>query len=295
MSSPHLLAVVDVKPDCAFHAWRRDVHSQKGEDGIIETLMRRIGVETGYFVEFGAWDGRHLSNTAKLADEGWRGCFIEGSAERFPDLVRNYAGNDRVSCLHRFVEASGPNGLDALLASVGAPAKIDILSIDIDGNDYHVWAGLTAFAPTLVVIEYNPTIPARVAYVQEYDATLSRGASLTALDQLARARGYVMVAATELNGFFMKADIAAAAGLRAYTPAEVKDTSLEAAIFHGYDGTIFTAGERRLVWHGIEFAPDEFQILPEELRRLPIAQPEAYFEALQQFIVTWRARAASRD
>ncbi len=115
MSSPHLLAVVDVKPDCAFHAWRRDVHSQKGEDGIIETLMRRIGVETGYFVEFGAWDGRHLSNTAKLADEGWRGCFIEGSAERFPDLVRNYAGNDRVSCLHRFVEASGRTGLTRCL------------------------------------------------------------------------------------------------------------------------------------------------------------------------------------
>ena len=41
-------------------------YSQNGEDGILGALLSRIGLEKGYFVEFGAWDGVHWSNTYAL-------------------------------------------------------------------------------------------------------------------------------------------------------------------------------------------------------------------------------------
>ena len=83
-----------------FDAWRRDVHSQCGEDGIIERLFELIDVPKSYFVEFGAWDGRHLSNCAKLADEGWSGCFIEGDPERARALRSNYASKPEITSMN---------------------------------------------------------------------------------------------------------------------------------------------------------------------------------------------------
>lgn len=279
-----ILKTLGGKPDLPFQQWRRDVNSQSGEDGIIEHLFREIGCTGGYFVEFGAWDGRHLSNSAKLADEGWRGCFIEGSPERFQDLEANYAGNGRIARLNAFVEARGANSLDNLLDLAGAPGDFELLSIDIDGNDYHVWEGLERHLPKLVVVEFNPSIPAHVVYVQQNDPEINRGASVAAFVELAGQKGYSMVAATDWNAFFMRDELVKQHGLATYTPAQVKNPEYEAAIFHGFDGTLLVAGNRKLIWHGIEYGPEELQILPVELRKIPIAQEQTFFERLQEFI-----------
>ena len=242
-----------------------------------------LGRTNGYCVEFGAWDGRHLSNTAKLIDEGWAGCLIEGDPAKFEDLQRSYAGNDRLSLINCFVEVAGERCLDAILRQANAPGTFDLLSIDIDGLDYHMWAALEEHTPCLVVIEFNPTVPAHVVYVQENDPTINRGSSLAALAELGTQKGYALVAATDWNAFFLKADYASAHGLPAYTPAEVKNTQQEATIFHGFDGTLLVAGHRELIWHGIPYDVDQLQILPPDLRRIPVAQSQEYFEHLQLF------------
>ena len=279
-----ILKTLGGKPDLPFQQWRRDVNSQSGEDGIIEQLFRQIGCTGGYFVEFGAWDGRHLSNSAKLADEGWRGCFIEGSPERFKDLEANYGENARIAKLNALVESYGTNSLDNLLDIAEAPESFELLSIDIDGNDYHVWEGLKRHLPKLVVVEFNPSIPAHVVYVQQNDTEINRGASVAAFAELAGQKGYSMVAATDWNAFFMQDELVKEYGLATYTPAQVKNPEYEAAIFHGFDGTLLVAGNRKLIWHGIEYGPEELQILPAELRKIPIAQEQTFFERLQDFI-----------
>ena len=58
-----------------------DFHSQRGQDGILAEIFRRLGFRTGYFVEFGAWDGCYLSNSRSLYERGWGGVFIEGNEE----------------------------------------------------------------------------------------------------------------------------------------------------------------------------------------------------------------------
>ena len=42
--------------------YEQNVYSQNGEDGIIGEIVKRLSIEEGYFIEFGAWDGKHLSN-----------------------------------------------------------------------------------------------------------------------------------------------------------------------------------------------------------------------------------------
>ncbi|MGB6797821.1 MAG: hypothetical protein WBE48_14975, partial [Xanthobacteraceae bacterium] len=41
----------------------RNVYSQNGEDGVVEWVFSKIRPRHRICVEFGAWDGRNLSNT----------------------------------------------------------------------------------------------------------------------------------------------------------------------------------------------------------------------------------------
>ena len=291
MPQPHLLEVADLRARPPFLDWLRNTHSQCGEDGVLEHLLARLNLASGYFIEFGAWDGRHLSNCAALADRGFAGCFIEGDRLRHADLVKGYAERPDIACINALVRSRGEDSLDRILDRAGAPHDIAVLSIDIDGTDYHVWEGFRSRRPAIVVVEFNPTIPAEVVFVQADDASIHQGCSLAALHRLGVEKGYVLVAATEWNGVFMRAELASAAGLPDYLPHEVKSITYESAIFHGFDGTILLAGNHTLLWHGVHFDADDLQVLPAGLRKFPIGQPKQYFEALAPLIEASRRKA----
>jgi hypothetical protein len=278
-----LLELDTTMPVMPFNAWRRNIHSQSGEDGIIEQLLLTAKVNSRYFVEFGAWDGRHLSNCAKLADEGWSGCFIEGDATRFADLKKNYDSRSDIFPVNSFVHATGESKLDVILDRAGAPGEIGVLSIDIDGCDYHVWRSVETHLPALCVIEFNPTIPAHVIYVQDDDSSVHRGCSLAALTRLSDEKGYALVAATEWNAFFIRRTLCNIHDIRTYAPSDIKDRTYEAAIFHGYDGTMLVAGHRQLLWHGIDYGPQELQILPDQLRTFVPGATESVGAELVRF------------
>jgi len=79
-------------PATASHlsAFELKVFSQNGEDGIIAEITRRLGVETGYFVEFGIESGAE-GNCIFLANVlGWPGLFVEGDPGLFAELSRKY-------------------------------------------------------------------------------------------------------------------------------------------------------------------------------------------------------------
>lgn len=66
--------------------YRKNYYSQNGEDGVIEEILKRMGIKQGWFVEFGAWDGKYLSNTYALVEKGWKGVEIEGDKTKFEKL-----------------------------------------------------------------------------------------------------------------------------------------------------------------------------------------------------------------
>lgn len=181
-----------------------NVSSQSGEDGIVETIFQTIGLTRGTAVEVGAWDGIYLSNTAQLRDKGWRVCLIEGDLKRFQSLSRQFSNRPDVTCLNAWVRPEGEGSLDRLLGDANF-TEVDFLSIDIDGDDYHIFKFLS-LRPKVICIEFNPSIPPPIAIVGNLGAM--QGSSLAALDSLARSKDYALVYATRLNAFFVRDDIA---------------------------------------------------------------------------------------
>ena len=97
-----------------------NIHSQPGEEEIIRAIFDRIGLKKGYFVEFGAWDGKFLSNTYLLYELGWSGIYIEGREDRYQVLKDNIEG-DKVKTVCRYVRETGEDSLDNILSSCQAP------------------------------------------------------------------------------------------------------------------------------------------------------------------------------
>ena len=185
------------------------VFSQNGEDGILAEIFRRIGVRGGGFAEFGASDGVEGNAAFPAQVLGWPGALFEADEAAFASLERRYRGTDRVRTVHAAVE---PDTVEALFAAAGVPEEPDLLSIDVDGNDYWIWRALERFRPRVVVVEYNGDLDPREPLVQPYtagwrwDHTSGYGASLAALEALATEKGYRLVH-TELagvNAFFVR-------------------------------------------------------------------------------------------
>lgn len=256
--------------------FRRNVASQKGEDGILEKILEVLEIETGWCVEFGASDGHRFSNTFNLLNHrNWRGIQIEPNPERFSSLENRYRGREPdIVCINRYVGLLPETGLDAVLAETEVPRDFQLLSIDIDGNDYHVWDDLRNYRSRVVVIEYNPTIPNAVSYVQPRDLAVHHGNALRSLVDLGRAKGYQLVCATGLNAIFVQDED--------FPRFEIGDNSIETLnqdqslvthMFVCYDGTIKLAGRKHLIWHRVPIAEENVQVLPTDGRGYPPPSP----------------------
>lgn len=248
-----------------------NTYSQTGEDGVIAKILSLLPETDGWCVEFGAWDGVHLSNARRLIlEERYRAILIEGDERKFQSLRSNYAGNNEVKTLNTFVGFDADNGLDRILSPYSIPKSFDFLSIDIDGNDYHVWKAVKDYRPKVVCVEFNPTIPSEVHFVQTPDPRTNQGCSLLALDQLARAKNYQVVCVLPWNALFVDE--------KYFAKFEIADNRLQLMrkdhsyitwFFSGFDGSVHLAGAKRMPWHGIPIDERAMQILPVVLRSYP--------------------------
>lgn len=180
--------------------FEKKIRSQNGEDGIIEAIFAVIGVTNRFFVEFGVEDGA-VCNTRRLRELGWAGLQMDPRENGGPGVRREFVTAENV---------------ESLFKKYGVPREFDLLSIDIDGNDYWAWKAITSYRPRAVVIEYNATIPPpesrTIAYDSAFrwDGTDYFGASLAALERLGRSKGYRLVACDSrgVNAFFVDAALA---------------------------------------------------------------------------------------
>jgi hypothetical protein len=174
-------------------------YSQNGEDGVIERILEIVGVTNRRYVEFGAGSGEEC-NTRWLREQGWTG------------LLMDYAHQDPALALYQeFITAENIN---ELLEKYEVPASFDLLSIDIDGNDYWVWKAISPrYRPRVVVIEYNAGLPADVPVTMPYDPEFRwrgqphTGQSLLAVKKLSLEKGYSLVYARPPNAFLVLSSI----------------------------------------------------------------------------------------
>jgi FkbM family methyltransferase len=199
-------------------------YSQTGEDRIIQAMLPE---PTGFYVDVGSNDPVRFSNTFALYRRGWRGLVVdanealirrhrlvrprdvcvhaavsdrEGTAEftEFadplvssldPDHVRSWSGRQRV-VRRRQVRTER---LTSILRAGGAPARFDLLSVDVEGHDLAVVASLDfdAYRPRLVVAEMH-------------DFAIARAGAHPVVAHLA-ARGYDLAGYVVANGYFVDA------------------------------------------------------------------------------------------
>ena len=97
------------------------------------------------------------------------------------------------------------------------PEEFDLLSLDIDGNDYHVLENISPLNARLVVVEYNSKLPPPVKWVMAYNPGHQKtntdyfGASLQSFEQLFFKKGYLLVGCNiaGVNAFFVRKDLVA--------------------------------------------------------------------------------------
>lgn len=213
--APALLAQPRYQQPARLTRHEARVFSQGGEDGIIAEIFRRIGTTNRRFVEFGSSSGAE-NNTVWLLRNGWGGLWIDADSAAIAKARSVFAGEiwiRRLTVVESFVTAEN---IENIFGAQGVPHIPDLLSIDIDGNDYWVWRAIERYRPRAVVIEYNSAFPPDRDFVYPYrpdaqwDGTSHYGASLKALELLGRKKGYSLVGCNlgGVNAFFVDAPLA---------------------------------------------------------------------------------------
>jgi hypothetical protein len=70
--------------------YKKNIHSQNGEDGIIQEILIRLNIKNdlnSWCCEFGACDGIRLSNTFFLVKKGWKAVYIESDRNYYYKLL----------------------------------------------------------------------------------------------------------------------------------------------------------------------------------------------------------------
>jgi hypothetical protein len=193
------------------------VYSQFGEDGIIQHLIRSIPIPIPVFVEFGVQDYRESNTRFLLQNNNWTGLVMDSSAAAI-GVIRNdpLFYRHTLWAVRAFIDRENINDL---ITANGVSGDIGLLSIDIDGNDYWVWEALDAVLPRIVICEYDNLLGCDRAVVSPYDRSFDKlkahysflygGASLPALERLARTKGYTLVGSNSAgnNAFFVRNDV----------------------------------------------------------------------------------------
>ena len=179
------------------------VFSQFDEDGKLLFAMAALGIRDGRFLDIGSGDGIR-SNCANLAlNFGWTGVYMDGDADsirRGRTFYRTHADSWAHPPQFLFAMVTREN-INQLIQSSGV-GDVELMSIDIDGNDYWIWEAINCINPKVVVIEARIEFGSR-SIVVPYDAGHAYpgphpdyfGGSLTAMAKLANTKGYRLVGA----------------------------------------------------------------------------------------------------
>ena len=212
------------------------VYSQADEDGIVEEITRRIGIDRGHFIEIGCGDGRE-NNSHYLLLKGWRGIWVDGDPHNIAAIRATLPLDGRLRLVEQMLTR---DNVTAIPTAAGSPdfGALDLLSVDVDGNDLAIAeAAVKVWSPQIVVGEYNAKFPYPMQQEVRYDAHHRwarddyHGASLAAwVERLKPEYRLVTCNLAGTNAFLVRADVAGRFPIRApaqlYQPARFHLTAL---------------------------------------------------------------------
>ncbi|MRR52695.1 MAG: hypothetical protein EG825_17630, partial [Rhodocyclaceae bacterium] len=149
------------------HRFEQQVFSQNGEDGVLAEIFRRVGTTDRRFLEIGVGDGLENCTTFFLG-QGWKGWWIDGDDAAVEKIHRHFwQPLKRGELVVRRALVTAEN-IAQIVAELKVPTEFDLFSLDIDRNTWYVWQALKHLRPRVVVVEYNSTFPAEVAWKVDY-------------------------------------------------------------------------------------------------------------------------------
>ena len=225
--------LLDKKNNFNINKFGIKIYSQNNEDGIILYIFKHIGIKTKKFVEIGVENGTECNTTNLLKNFNWKGIQIEGSKKLYNDakiqlkkILERKKNN--LKLLNIFVTKKNINQI--LKKNCGK--EIDLLSIDVDGNDFWIWKAINCVKPRLVIIEYNSFFGSNISAAIKYNSKFSwdhrnnksyYGASLKALEKLGKQKKYILVGVDKngVNAFFVRNDLAKYINLKSKKTKEI--------------------------------------------------------------------------
>ncbi|MDT0556062.1 hypothetical protein [Patiriisocius hiemis] len=194
------------------------IFSQWGDDGIIQYLIKNLSIENTTFIEFGVEDYLESNTRFLMMHDNWSGFIIDGS-NKFIKNLKKYKWYWKYDLRGKCAFITKDN-INSILLSSGFKS-LGILSVDIDGNDYHVLEeiDLGVLNPSIIIVEYNAvfgkdryiTVPYKEDFVRNnmHYSNLYFGASLPAFTHVANNKGYALVGCTIAgnNAYFVRRDL----------------------------------------------------------------------------------------
>ena len=193
------------------------VFSQWGEDGIIQRLVSVVPIKNKTFIEFGIEDFSESNCRFLMMKDNWSGFVIDGSESNIAALKRSYYfPRYDLEAVSAFITREN---IDEHLRASGFGDDLGILSIDLDGNDFHILNAIQSVTPRILICEYNalfgPSRQITVPYnknfrrTERHHSNLYYGASLAAIAELAARKGYLLVGTNSAgnNSFFVREDL----------------------------------------------------------------------------------------
>ncbi len=216
----------------SFSKNKLNIFTVDDEDGILLNIITKTRTTKKTFIDIGSNDCIN-SNCANLAfHHGWQGVFIDGNKsvlERGKYIYKKYFGEavNRFSFFQAIVTVKNVN--DLLQKN-----DVDLLSIDLDGNDYFIWDAIHSIRPKIVLVEVQAEkgnadfIPEQTTEFELYESDTPKGASPSSMVKLANKKGYELVATNKgcYNLFFVRKDCL----------YELKPISVEEAILYASEG-----------------------------------------------------------
>lgn len=261
-SAPEAHEAIFVNPRYLLN-FRDTKHSLDGEAGVLDHVLSRLPDSNRWVVEFGACDGLAFSNSAHLiANSEYAAVLIEPDDIQFGMLVENMRRYPKVTCLKTFVGIDGDISLDAILAQTPSHQNPDLMIIDVDNNDYHIFKAIEIYKPKVLMIEINSTLLPDQEKIAEYDAPFifgKHGSSILSMTHLAESKGYRLICNISCNAIYVQEKYYELFFPKAYPTAD----------FYTYEGI---HGKR--FWQELSFG-QKWRKFVEALRREWVANGES--------------------
>ncbi len=171
-------------------------YSQYGEECYLDFIFQQIGTTNKHLVDIGANNGKWLSNTREFMERGWTGLLIDG--QKHVGIQRHFITQENVL---------------SILGQYNTPMEFDLLSIDIDGNDYWILDKiLSIYRPRVIISEFNAehTDCKSIKYNPNFTfgETDYYGYTFKAGQKLAENNGYkIIFKNSELNLYYLRKDL----------------------------------------------------------------------------------------